>query len=127
MVGQGDGGSDVQNRGQKYSRNNQLPFQSLFDFFILVHHHEISGEETGDKTDTNSQSADNQRIEHSPIIQSGGTLRQNNQGGTGTFRETSEKISAHSGDIADIISHIVRNGSRVFGGVFGQVVFELTD
>ena len=47
------------------------------------------------------------------------------EGGAGGLSERTEKISAHTGDVTNVITDVVSNGTGVERGVFGEVLADL--
>jgi len=47
------------------------------------------------------------------------------QSGTGGFSKGTEQVTAHTGNVSNIVTHIVSNGGRVLGRVFLELFFNL--
>jgi hypothetical protein len=57
------------------------------------------------------------------VIRSGG----HNEGGAGGLSERTEKIGSHTGNISDVITDVIGNGTWVVDIIFFKILHGLTD
>lgn len=85
------------------------------------------GEPDGNERDADSASGDDQREVHGiGLVQDLGAGGGNDEGGAGRLGEGSEKIGTHTGNVSDVVTDVVSNGTGVLGRVFGEAFGDLS-
>mmetsp|Transcript_35486 Transcript_35486/g.76589 ORF Transcript_35486/g.76589 Transcript_35486/m.76589 type:complete len:700 (-) Transcript_35486:459-2558(-) len=114
---------------------DHLHLQDLLDVLLLLHGADVRGHVGAEHTDHDASGGDAHREEQGVpasgrqalALLAGHAGSSDDQGCAGGLREGTEQIGTHAGDVADIVSDVVRNGGRVVGIVLFQARHDLAD
>ena len=111
--------------GHEDSGNPELDLESGLDRASHFIDSDVS-EELADERGNDTNGSDNERevdgIGGASDFSTGGG---DDEGGTGGLSKGTEKISAHTGDVTNVITDVVSDGAWVLGGVFGEGSIDL--
>jgi hypothetical protein len=114
FFGEGQFSGKVKSGDQEDGGEDQLFFKDFLDSVEVFTGGEVGGDNGDQQTGEDGESGNHNRI----IDGLGVELerfrgRGNDEGGTSSFSERSEQVRSHTGDIPDIISDVISNGSGV--------------
>jgi len=129
LGGEEEVGEDVDNPGEHDGGGAELNLEDLLDVRLLLHGLDVSGEEGADHAheDTTAGDGDGEH-EAGPatVVDELGGLRGDDERGAGGLGEGAEEIGAHTGDVTDVVTDVVRDGGGVPWVVLGDTRDHLT-
>mmetsp|Transcript_68411 Transcript_68411/g.147627 ORF Transcript_68411/g.147627 Transcript_68411/m.147627 type:complete len:684 (-) Transcript_68411:348-2399(-) len=128
-IGKHVAAKEVHGGDHKHSGHDDLETKGELDLVLGGHGVDVGGQKRGHKAHDNTDGRDSDRVAHgapSGIAEFVG-LGSDDKGSAGRLGERSEKIGTHTGNITDVVSHIVGNGGGVTGVVLGNSVNDFTN